>query len=94
MVLEVDSTEDVLNALLEYLVDPRLPFKSSVLKKAPTLSQQQSVATQTLKEEACSLLYSSVTEEVWSLIEKGLELSSAEIEGLSSEKRPDTAKQI
>ncbi|PHT42883.1 hypothetical protein CQW23_16908 [Capsicum baccatum] len=46
MVLEVDSTEDVLNALLEYLVDPRLPFKSSVLKKAPTLSQQQSVATQ------------------------------------------------
>ncbi|PHU08788.1 hypothetical protein BC332_20648 [Capsicum chinense] len=46
MVSELASTEDMLNALLEYLVDPQLPFNASVFKEAPTLSQQQSVATQ------------------------------------------------
>ncbi|KAM3302703.1 hypothetical protein P3S67_017205 [Capsicum chacoense] len=190
MASEVASTEDVLNALLEYLVDPRLPFKSSVLKEAPTLSQQQSVATQlhavvilynyfqrkqnpqaqyldlesfcklaiTLrpalmsymkftdqsdptaskdmnndlsvaekaiqdacniscaldasrdvpsikkwliskvsvllldsKKEACSLLYSSVTEGVWSLLEKSLELPTAEIEGTVERKKRRTS---
>ncbi|KAF3684714.1 hypothetical protein FXO37_01216 [Capsicum annuum] len=34
-------------------------------------------------KEACSLLSSSVTEGVWSLIEKSLELPTAEIEGIS-----------
>ncbi|PHU13257.1 hypothetical protein BC332_20187 [Capsicum chinense] len=190
MASEVASTEDVLNALLEYLVDPRLPFKSSVLKEAPTLSQQQSVATQlhavvilynyyqrkqnpqaqyldlesfcklaitlrpalmsymkftdqsdptaskdmnndlsvaekaiqdacniscTLdalrdvpsikkwliskvsvllldsKKKACSLLYSSVTEGVWSLLEKSLELPTAEIEGTVERKKRRTS---
>ncbi|KAF3615214.1 hypothetical protein FXO38_31550 [Capsicum annuum] len=49
MVSKLASTEDVLNALLEYLVDPQLPFNASVFKEAPTLSQQQSVATQEAK---------------------------------------------
>ncbi|WMV40076.1 hypothetical protein MTR67_033461 [Solanum verrucosum] len=43
---ELVSTEEVVNALLEYLVGPRLPLKSSAFKEPPTLSQQQSVAKQ------------------------------------------------
>lgn len=43
---ELVSTEEVVNALLEYLVGPRLPLKSSAVKEPPTLSQQQSVAKQ------------------------------------------------
>ncbi|KAH0707930.1 hypothetical protein KY290_012460 [Solanum tuberosum] len=43
---ELVSTEEVVNALLEYLVGPRLPLKSSAFKEPPTLSQQQSVAQQ------------------------------------------------
>ncbi|XP_070018458.1 uncharacterized protein [Nicotiana sylvestris] len=175
------STEEVVNALLEYLVSPRLPLTSSAIKEPPSLSQQHSVAKQlhavvllynyyqrkqnpqaqnldfesfcklavTLKpalvsymkfmnqsdltgskdmgddlsvaekaiqdacniscaldasknvpsinkwliakvsvllldskKETCWLLYSSVTDGVWSLLEKNLELPSAEIEGM------------
>lgn len=43
---ELVSTEEVVNALLEYLVGPKLPLKSSALKEPPTLSQRQSVAKQ------------------------------------------------
>ncbi|KAK7261607.1 hypothetical protein RIF29_27922 [Crotalaria pallida] len=42
---DVCSTEDAVNAFLEYLVDPMLPAKSS-LRDNPTPSQQQSVAKQ------------------------------------------------
>lgn len=43
---ELVPTEEVVNALLEYLVGPRLPLKSSGFKEPSTLSQQQSVAKQ------------------------------------------------
>lgn len=42
---DVGSVEDVVRALLEYLVDPLLPAKSSS-RSTPSLSQQQSVAKQ------------------------------------------------
>ncbi|CAN4103834.1 unnamed protein product [Withania somnifera] len=190
MASELASTEEVVNALLEYLVGPRLPLKSSAFKEAPSLSQQQSVAKQlhavvllynyyqrkqnpqaqyldfesfcklaiTLKpalmsymkfmnqsnptaskdmkndhsvtekaiqdacniscsldaskdvpsinkwliskvsvllldskKETCLLLYSSVTEGVWSLLEKCLELPSSEIEGMVERKKSRTS---
>lgn len=42
---EVAPTEDSVTALLEVLVDPVLPLKSSG-KDAPSIEQQQSVAKQ------------------------------------------------
>ncbi|RVW28574.1 hypothetical protein CK203_094807 [Vitis vinifera] len=50
---DVGSVEDVVRALLEYLVDPLLPAKSSS-RSTPSLSQQQSVAKQV---HAVVLLY-------------------------------------
>uniref|UniRef100_A0A5B7BBS7 DRBM domain-containing protein n=1 Tax=Davidia involucrata TaxID=16924 RepID=A0A5B7BBS7_DAVIN len=50
---DVGSAEDVVQALLEYLVDPMLPLKSSA-REAPSLSQQQLVAKQV---HAVVLLY-------------------------------------
>ncbi|KAM3270764.1 hypothetical protein P3S67_028966 [Capsicum chacoense] len=43
------------------------------------------------KKEASSLLYSSVTEGVWSLIEKSLEFPTAEIEGSVERKKKQTS---
>ncbi|KAK4355103.1 hypothetical protein RND71_024074 [Anisodus tanguticus] len=43
---ELVSTEEVVNTLLEDLVGPLLPLRTSPVKEAPTLSQQQSVAKQ------------------------------------------------
>nr|XP_016498214.1 PREDICTED: uncharacterized protein LOC107816976 isoform X1 [Nicotiana tabacum] len=182
------STEEVVNALMEYLVDPHLPLKSSAIKEPPSLSQQLSVAKQLhavvllynyyqrkqnpqaqnldfesfcklavalkpalvsymkfmnqsdptgskdtdndlsvaekaiqdacniscaldasknvpsinkwliakasvllldSKKETCWLLYSSVTDGVWSLLEKNRELPSAEIEGMVEGKHPN-----
>ncbi|XP_057471237.1 uncharacterized protein LOC130760063 isoform X2 [Actinidia eriantha] len=42
---EVGAAEDVIQALLDYLVDPLLPLKSSG-REVPSLAQQQSVAKQ------------------------------------------------
>jgi hypothetical protein len=42
---EACPTEDAIKALLEYLVDPTLPAKSSV-RDTPSLSQQKLVAKQ------------------------------------------------
>ncbi|KAK4341982.1 hypothetical protein RND71_037798 [Anisodus tanguticus] len=43
---ELVSTEEVVNTLLEDLVGPLLPLRTSAVKEAPALSQQQSVAKQ------------------------------------------------
>ncbi|KAK6914573.1 hypothetical protein RJ641_021894 [Dillenia turbinata] len=52
-IVEVSPTEDTVQALIEYLVDPMLPFKSS-MGNAPSPSQQLSVARQV---HAAVLLY-------------------------------------
>ena len=44
---DLGSAEDAVRALLEYLVDPLLPSKSST-RRTPSLSQQESVAKQVL----------------------------------------------
>ncbi|XP_059284923.1 uncharacterized protein LOC132038250 [Lycium ferocissimum] len=46
MASELISTEEVVNTLLENLVGPLLPLRTSAVKEAPSLSQQQSVAKQ------------------------------------------------
>ncbi|XP_060197299.1 uncharacterized protein LOC132626447 isoform X2 [Lycium barbarum] len=46
MASELISTTEVVNTLLEKLVGPLLPLRTSAVKEAPSLSQQQSVAKQ------------------------------------------------
>ncbi|CAK9161128.1 unnamed protein product [Ilex paraguariensis] len=48
----VGPAEDVVQALMEYLVDPMLPLKAST-REAPSLYQQQLVAKQVFISFTC-----------------------------------------
>lgn len=53
---DVCPTEDAVEALLEYLVDPLLPVKS-LLRETPSQSQQQSIAKQVFLLHLISLIF-------------------------------------